>query len=350
VGKAAAPAAVATTGVSATVYALFTSGTASGINAVAIDASSGNITHLKSVTGPAGQYFAGFYGGTTRVFPFDALKARFYVLDIDQSTASPDSAITLYGIDPATGGSFASTVTGATGKVVSFELHKESGAMVFATQVTPADFSFYSLDLDTLEATLLDEVHIVSLPSGYCGYISGISSDGATVLRLGYESVVDGTGPGLGTTLLNGDGGVATWRDVPQANGTEFQYSLTRRPGTDSYVSLAPASANGHNLAVVEWTLDGEAKVVLSLANAHPPATGSEILGYVADDVNDSTYIALVVRQVSGGLLPGAKDQWELVALDLDTGTGGAVDVTGDGRFEPFGAETIGVSGVGIAK
>ena len=81
---------------------------------------------------------------------------RFFFLDIVQQTASPKSAITLYGINPATGGSTATVVKGAAGFVMSFEYHAESGKMVMAVGTrSDASSSFYTVDLDTVSVVVL---------------------------------------------------------------------------------------------------------------------------------------------------------------------------------------------------
>ena len=72
------------------------------------------------------------------------------------TSASPKSAITLYGINPATGGSTATVVKGAAGFVMSFEYHAESGKMVMAVGTrSDASSSFYTVDLDTVSAVVL---------------------------------------------------------------------------------------------------------------------------------------------------------------------------------------------------
>ena len=191
------------------VYALFTSGTSSDLNCLTIDAGTGAIVKLLPVRGPAASYFAKFYGEQTRVFPFDSARAQFYFLDIEQQNSSPASAITLYGINPRTGMSTASTVKGATGFVMSFVYHAESGKMFMATgSRSSTSFAFFTVNLETAEATKVGTVPRGSSESAsaafYAPYMSEVSADGASVLRLGYQEVTQAKGPGLGTTSIAG--------------------------------------------------------------------------------------------------------------------------------------------------
>ena len=113
--------------------------------------------------------------------------------------------------------------------------------------------------------------------------------------------------------------------------------------------SLAPSDALNHTLAVVEWTATGDARVVLDVPDAHPPEdkrTG--ILGYVAADTVASAWVGLVIKE-NPSVLPGRKNQWEIIGVDLDSATGGSVPIVGKG-FDLLGAETISVSGVGIKQ
>ena len=90
--------------------------------------------------------------------------------------------------------------------------------------------------------------------------------------------------------------GPTTWELAASAPSSEFLYSMVRRPGTDSFVSLAPSSAANHTLSVVAWARgDTNAAVLLDMANAHPPAFFGMTLGYVADFTSSDLYVALVV-------------------------------------------------------
>jgi len=336
-----------------TVYALFTTTTASGISCLTLDSATGAISKSLPVSGPAGVYFTKLYGESTRVFPFDSKRQKFFFLDIVQQFASPTSSITLYGIDPATGSSTATPVKGATGFVMSFVYHPESGDMVMAVgSRSDATTKFYRVNLDTAEATLM-----ASLPRGasegdsasyYAPYMSAVGSDITQVLRLGYKQVTKGIGPGLGVTSLvnRGSGPSTVWTDVPSIAGEEFFYSVARQAGTDTLLSLAPSTSVNHTFAVVAWH-GTAAKVVAHINDAHPPETDATgVLGYVADYATADAWVAMVVDK-EPSILPGLKDRWEVISVDLVSGNSNTAVISGK-NFELLGAETVSVSGVGI--
>lgn len=352
----------------ATAYALFTSGSlaaAADLNALTIDVATGAITNNVKLTGPAAAYDAATYGEQTRVFPYAHAANKFFWFDLVDATTT----ITLYLVDPADGSSSAAPVRGgAAGNVIGMGYHAESGSAVLTTGAKDgASFRFYSVDLATAVATPLgggggavprgaDE----SDPSFYAGYVSAVGAEVTTTYRLGFEGVTQGTGPGLGVTDLaaaapkNGTAAAAaanptTWAAVPTASKHEFFYSLSRKQGGDTFLSLAPSDALNHTLAVVEWTAAGDARVVLDVPDAHPPEdkrTG--ILGYVAADTVGSAYVGLVIKE-NPSVLPGRKNQWEILGVDLDSATGGSAPIVGKG-FDLLGAETVSVSGVGIKQ
>lgn len=333
------------------VFALFSSSLANDLNCLSINAETGSIESLVPVQGPAKQYFSKLYGESTREYPFDSKRGRFHFLDIDQKGATSSSPITLYSIDPSTGDSTATTITGATGFVVSFVYHAESASLIFATGFREASqFDFYTLDPDTATATAISTVHRGESESSsaafYSPYITEVSSSGKTVLRLGYKEVVVGNSPGLGSTPLDGNA-TATWQSVPGPANEEFFYSLVRRPGTDKFLSLTPSTRFNHTFSVVEWDTTGDdPKVVLEVPDAHPPSTSSTgVLGYVVDTATADSYAALVVKK--GPVPLGLEDKWELISLDLNSGEGNSKAITGKG-FDPLGAETVTVSGIGI--
>ena len=152
---------------------------------------------------------------------------------------------------------------------------------------------------------------------------------------------------------------------------------------------MAPSAAADHTLSVVAWERRGDGaapetppEVLLDVANAHPPkALGDGNLGYVADAVSGDgdAYVALAV-QVDERKPFGAMDRWEIICVtglagkqrgadggaevegrwhdgerrprgsSLSTlASGGAVALSGNKFFAPLGAETVTVSGVGIA-
>lgn len=129
----------------------------------------------------------------------------------------------------------------------------------------------------------------------------------------------------------------------------QFFYSLTRVPGADKFVSLAPSASANHTLAVVSWDITSEeAKVILDVPDAHPPSSPrTGILGYVTDTVSDGFYVGLVVKR--GSLPVGLGDRWEVLSVDLSAVSGGSAVLSGHG-FDVLGAETVSVSGIGVKK
>lgn len=373
-----------------TVYALFTASVTSDLTCLTISASTGDIVHSVLASGPVKDYDAGLYGESTRVFPFDPTRGKFFFFDIDQQTASAHSEITMYALDPATGASTKTTVEGATGPVVSFAYHPESATIVLAVgSRNDSSVAFFSVDLDSAKALALGSVSRGASESDsaayYAGYITEVNSAKSSVYRLGYKSVTTGTTPGLGATALNGSG--AEWHSVPGAPHELFYYSMTRHAESEKFISLAPSASPNHTLSVVSWFAGASpAAVILDVPDAHPPASGGTgILGYVADTLDANTYgayattcpctrrcprhalifhsplshlvlprrrphshapVALVVK-TAPSVVPGLKDKWELVYVDLAAREGASVVLSGKG-FDALGAETVSVSGVGI--
>ena len=344
----------------ATVYALFTSSSLAAnadLNALTIDVATGAITKNVKLTGPAAAWDAKTYGEQTRVFPFAHAANKFFWFDVKAQPSSATTPIMLYLANPADGSSSAATVTGAQGNVIGMGYHVESGKAVLTTGAKDGSaFRFYSVDLTTAAATPLGVDGTVSRGTGesdpafYSGYVSAVGEQITTAYRLGYEVVTQGTGPGLGVTDLSATSANATtWASVPTASKHEFFYSLSRKQGGATFLSLAPSDALNHTLAVVEWTAAGDARVVLDVPDAHPPEdkrTG--ILGYVAADTVASAWVGLVIKE-NPSVLPGRKNQWEILGVDLDSATGGSMPIVGKG-FDLLGAETISVSGVGIKQ
>ena len=56
-----------------------------------------------------------------------------------------------------------------------------------------------------------------------------------------------------------------------------------------------------------------------------------------------------MVVDKKASVLPGLKDKWELIMVDLTSGASSAADITGK-NFDTLGAETVSVAGVGIKK
>lgn len=236
---------------------------------------------------------------------------------------------------------------------MSFEYHAESGKMVMAVGTrSDASSSFYTVDLDTAEATLIGTLQRGASESEsnnyYAPYISVVGAD-SQVMRLGYKLVSQGTGPGLGVTTLGLNDGESqtTWSNVPSVAGEEFFYSVARQTGTDTLLSLAPSTSMNHTFAVVSWEAGSSAaKVVAHIADAHPPETSAiGALGYVADYADASTWVAMVVDKIPS-ILPGLKDRWEVISVDIATGASNTAVISGK-NFEKLGAETVSVAGVG---
>ena len=333
----------------AVAYALFTSPTASNLDCLTIDVLSGTITAKLPVVGPAKDHFALIYGETTRVFPYSMSRGLFYFLDIVQTGASPASPITLYAIDPATGVSTAAVVQGASGFVVSFDYHHETDSVVMSTGARDAlSFSFWRVNLDTAAATLLGIVDRgaseTASPAYYAPYITAMDANGTSAYRLGFQQVTVASNPGLMVTPLGASAGPATWEQAAVAPNSEFLYSMVRKPGSDSFVSLAPSSAANHTLSVVAWQRgDAQAVVMLDMANAHPPSFFGGTLGYVADYTSSDLYVALVVATAK----KSTNDEWSLAFVDYSTGAAGVANIAGLG-FDKIGAGGVSVSGIGL--
>ena len=355
--------------------ALFSSPQLANLDCISIDAQSGTVQSLQPVTGPAATYFNGLYSSETRVYPHRPTRNTFVFADIVQTGASAESPITLYTVDANTCASTALNVSGASGFVVSFAYHPESDTMMLATGAKEAtEFNFYSVDLDTAAAS-----HVALVPRGdseasspayYAPYLTALDRNGTSALRLGYQEVTAGSGPGLGVTPLAADAGaVATWEQVPTVPNQEaLFYSLTRPKGGDAFVSLSPAVAAGHSLSVIAWAHNASSssssgsnsvaspssvtssapRVLLEMSNAHPPGGTIEgVLGYVADVATADWYAALVVAEAPGML--GRHDSWALATVNLASESTGYVKLNpGSTKFDPLGAETVSVSGIGI--
>lgn len=330
------------------VYAMFTTQVKSDLQCLTVDPATGVISSLVLVSGPAADYFAKLYGESTRLFPFDPIRSKFFFVDIVQQFASSTSAITLYGVDPATGKSTAQTVRGATGFVMSFAYHQETSALVMAVgNRSSSTFQFYRVDLDTAAAVKIGTVTRgagETSASYYGGYITEVGQDGSTVYRLGYLVVSQGTNPGIASTSITKDS--SKWETTPSVPGEEFFYSLVRVNQTSSFLSLAPSTSLNHSFSIVQWAVGGTPKVLANLPNAHPggvPRLGS--LGYVGDVVHETTYAALVVEKHGGN---GVRDKWEVVTVDINGGAATRAELSGK-DFDLLGAETVSLSGIGLS-
>ena len=68
-------------------YALFPASTGLGMHAYTFDATTGTVVAHKTVVGPFASYYNGYDGESTRIFPFDTERARFYTVDVWASDA-----------------------------------------------------------------------------------------------------------------------------------------------------------------------------------------------------------------------------------------------------------------------
>jgi len=341
---------------SATAYALITSGWASGdsaLFALTIDTGSGNITSKVQVKDfrddPAGE--------STRPFLWDSTRKLFYYLDANFTANGGDRPAAgreafIYSVDPVTGKSQRTTITGATDFPTGFAM-SDSGAVLFATENFDEDttdttgYKFYSMNPETANAKFLgsnsrgaDE----KSPSYYSGYHRACSSDGQRVFRLGYEQVTKQIDQGIGVTTLT-EKAPSDWKYEPSA-GHDFFMSLDRFTAnkSDAFVSLAPnRNDTTRGFDVVVWNMDESLyKVAATLGNAHMPRfpDGGD-LGYISTVAKGTSFAALVVEYSDAPFDMG--DRWALAMVDLDSGKSSVLplvprDIAG----------TWGVSGLGL--
>ena len=172
------------------------------------------------------------------------------------------------------------------------------------------------------------------------GYHRGVDPTGTRALRLGYRSVVNQDGAGIGIAQLGSatEAASASWHAVTPAAGTGFYLSFQRAPGgVDKWLSLAPNATSGL-LDLVEWNLAsasgnevGASRIVATLGNAAVPRVmGDGQLGFLGDAVRagpssptsqSGTYVALMDQESKIPIpFPGALDRWALATVDLATG------------------------------
>ena len=95
------------------------------------------------------------WGESTRMFEFDPGRNKFYMLDVDFTKPAPKGGrpITLFAIDPVSGKTTATPVTGGpVGYVHGYVMHEESGNVHFST-AGEGVWNFWLVDPDTGKAT-----------------------------------------------------------------------------------------------------------------------------------------------------------------------------------------------------
>mmetsp|Transcript_28096 Transcript_28096/g.45235 ORF Transcript_28096/g.45235 Transcript_28096/m.45235 type:complete len:517 (-) Transcript_28096:123-1673(-) len=321
-------------------YALVVSGAAkqtAALLALTIDTSTGKIARKLPVTGFAAHDPA---GESTREFLWDTKRKLFYYFDANFTAnggARPAGGRDTYlvSVDPTTGQAKPMLVEGAKDYPTGYALH-EDGHVRMATEAwdnagkSVVGYHFYSVDPEEAKATLLASNVKGSGESGnpefYAGYHRGVSVDGSSVYRLGYEEVTQMTTQGLGVTTV-ASGSKATTKWVPEpAQGHDFFLTFDRlgndsalSGGGETFLSLAPStSKRSRSLDVVQWSIEDSNtyEVIASFPNAHPPrATGLGTLGYVATTLSGNSYAALVVEY---GMQP-MLDRWSIAVVDLSS-------------------------------
>ena len=350
------PARPATRASSVVAHALFTKSVSNGLTALTIDVASGNVTSKADVTGPASDYYDLYYGESTRVWPFDAAKARFVFADFDFSESNVSEALKVYTIDAKTGASTKATVTGGCGGYYPL------GMAWDATKGTLAIGAIYAnpgpnylvfhctVDVDTGVGTSYPMFNQgnESSPTYYASYLSHV--DNGTAYRVGHLKVSTGETPGYAAHAH----GVAPakWERISTFPGYgEVPATVTAYPPhPGSLLSLFPRSDGSGALDLLAWLPGGGARLLAKLNNSHMPTMpfGSGVLGYVGGAAVGSTYAAMTVATHPNPILPGAFDKWSLSVFDLETET-----VTLEAPLSPqpsaLGAETTSLSGFGLA-
>ena len=93
----------------AAAYALFTESILSGLKEITLTLN-GSVIAQHKVSGPAADYYAKYYGESTRLFPWDKKGGRFVFADVDFAKTPPP--LTIYTIEAATGKSTSAPVSG----------------------------------------------------------------------------------------------------------------------------------------------------------------------------------------------------------------------------------------------
>jgi len=322
-------------------FAIFTESLKSALSAATIDLSTGEVTSRTDVTGPASDWYALYFGESTRILPWDAEAARFVFADADLATGQ----LTVYTIDPRTGESTGTAVQGCSGMPVGMAWDADLRALVLTTQ-SETEAAFHALDAQTGEAKALGRVERGSDEDSeafYAGYIS--HSHAGTTFRSGHQRVTLADGEGVGITELPGTSDVAksSWKGAAKADAHGLPISMQRHPA-GGFLSLAPRDSG--KLDVVSWDVNGTAQIVAELGNANMPASEGLTLGYVTDaPVMDDTYAAMTVNLAGGH---GLGDKWTVSTVSL--GTGAVQEFALNPQPSIFGAEAVSVTGFGLPK
>ncbi len=338
-------------------FALFTKVAQSTLQALTIDAKSGNVTGRADVTGPAADYYSGYFGETTRLFPFDPKGARFVFADLDMSSA--ELPLVLYTIDAATGKSASARIDGCgTGKdAYPFGLAFDAAkGMLSIGMQTEANATLCSVDIDAATGSLAGSVPregSEASPSFYSAYLSLV--DAGTAYRIGHQQVTQGTGDGLGVTNFGAGSttdAATTWHAVPTIKGHALPTSIGPHPSGKGFISLAPRTASTDAdavLDIVSWELGGAARVVANLSNAHQPTMPFlGVLGYVGDSVSGDKFGAMVVATHPYPIDPGLLDRW--VVVTYDASSGGLTEAELSPQPTRLGAEAVALSGFGLVS
>eukprot|EP00295_Goniomonas_pacifica_P019651 CAMPEP_0175866022 /NCGR_PEP_ID=MMETSP0107_2-20121207/33983_1 /TAXON_ID=195067 ORGANISM="Goniomonas pacifica, Strain CCMP1869" /NCGR_SAMPLE_ID=MMETSP0107_2 /ASSEMBLY_ACC=CAM_ASM_000203 /LENGTH=420 /DNA_ID=CAMNT_0017183513 /DNA_START=40 /DNA_END=1302 /DNA_ORIENTATION=- len=302
-------------------YALFPHPIKSAVKAIGLDISSGAVAHSVDVTGPFADYYNLYDNGDTRIIPWARHLAKFVFADVDQANTEQ---IISYTIDPATGSSTSTKVSGCKGYPVGMAWDTELGKLVIGTQ-TKDEASLCAINVTSGEGTALGSVARGSDESSaafYAAYIS-LSSNGV-VHRVGNKDVTQGTNLGVATT----DASKTTWTALSLS--AEYEAAVTVNMVEGEFISLAARSTHDetHDLDLIRWDPSAKTgtKVLANLTDAHTPVepyTAAQ-LGYVADSVSGNTYAAITIAEhkvaSNAPRVPGLHDKWTVTTYDLSSG------------------------------
>lgn len=334
-------------------YALFPLDTLfPGMHAFAFDASTGVVTSKVAISGPFAKYYDGYYGGSTRLFAFDASTAKFYIADQYDGASGRQSAPTptvLFTIDPVSGNSSVVSVLGCGGYPVGQAFDAESRVLVLGTQ-TATTASLCAVDPATGKGTPIGSIDRGGSESAsdsfYAAYLSHVSAGAAH--RLGHRLVTQGGELGLTTTQIDAVSGALNASFSPVSfGGHGIPTSMHAHPA-GGFVSLAPVDATGGAATpydIVGWGASaGDVRVLASLPDAFPPSIpiSNAPLGYVGAALAGGKYAAVTVKHGHSAI----SDQWRVNLLDLASGALSSAAL--DPQPSKLGAETASLSGFGL--
>ncbi|KAJ9473186.1 hypothetical protein DIPPA_23754 [Diplonema papillatum] len=272
----------------------------------------GTVIGSRAVAGPAKDWYDGFRGQSTPLFPFDAKRVSFHF-----ASGDTDTGVGLYTVNATDGSSTRVALNPPVqGYPLGMAYHSETDRFIYSLLVN-GSYVFHSVNVSSGQQTPLGSTRMGESeadPSYYSGHISTIANDGRTILRLGYRNVSSQSVSGIGFATIGGANATVVWKEL-SADKTQFFYSIARLPDRDSFVSLAPSLATG-SFAVVSWSLTAEPVILFKFQNAFPPAvSGVGPLGYVATTmVNGGFFAAMVVSYASNVV-----QEWSLITLELST-------------------------------